>query len=91
VLVLAKSDLGPQPWTGQFPDALRVSAQTGDGMDALTGRIVGELVGEARHTPGTPVLFTEEQAEAVRSAIQCAEAGDLEGAKTALAPLFPRS
>jgi tRNA U34 5-carboxymethylaminomethyl modifying GTPase MnmE/TrmE len=88
VLVLTKSDLGHQPWADQFSEALRVSAQTGDGMDALTQRIVEELVGEARRIPGAPVLFTHEQTEAVRSAMQCAEAGDPDGARAALAPIL---
>jgi len=72
---LNKADLGLAPWTRDVSDAAVVSATRGDGLDELASRIVAALVGQARHEPGRPVVFTERQAGLLAEALRGIEAG----------------
>ncbi|HPD15474.1 MAG TPA: 50S ribosome-binding GTPase [Planctomycetota bacterium] len=83
LVALNKCDLGLAPWTRALPDALAVSAMRGDGLDALAGRIVGTLVGEAAHEPGRAVVFTGRQGRLLGEALARAEAGEMDAARRA--------
>ena len=81
LVVLNKADLGPAPWANEMPDAIRISAERGDGLEALFRRIVESLVGEASYEPARPVVFTEAQAAALQQALKALEAGDASKAR----------
>jgi tRNA modification GTPase len=64
LVVANKADLGlPSPW----PDALPVSAKTGQGLDDLRRRIVQALGVERFPGEGAAVVFTREQERLLRS------------------------
>jgi tRNA modification GTPase len=81
VVVLNKSDLGIAPWAAAMADAVRCSAVTGQGIEALGERIVADLVGETRTVPGRAVVCTERQAVLLRAALEQLERGDAAAAR----------
>lgn len=81
LVVLNKADLEAAAWARDVADAVSCSAVTGEGLDGLGARIVEELVGEATHEQGRPVVFTERQAELLRAALGRLERGDVAQAR----------
>lgn len=79
--VLNKADLGLAAWTADLPDAIAISAATGDGLDELCRRIAAALVGNPQHARGEPMVFTERQGNLLRSAVAAIEAGRPEEAR----------
>jgi tRNA modification GTPase len=75
-LVVNKIDLPPAWDLALGGDAPRVSAATGEGLDALCERLSRWLVPDPP-PPGAAVPFTTAQVEEVRALRGCAPAGDL--------------
>jgi len=69
-------------------DAVAASATTGQGLDDLIGAVVARLVPEAP-SPGTPLPFTPELADAVGEAIALIEVGRTVEARDALGRSLP--
>jgi tRNA modification GTPase len=78
--VVNKIDLPPVWDLKKAEQAVRVSARTGEGLDALCQAIVRELVPEAP-PPGQAVPFTPELCNWLEQAFIRCTAGDLEGAR----------
>jgi tRNA modification GTPase len=74
--VINKSDL-PSPWLDdpRRRSVPRVSATTGQGIEALVRAITVELVGSSPPEPGAAVPYTPELAESVQAARCAFEAG----------------
>jgi len=87
LLVLNKTDLPHASWTQDAPDALHISASTGNGLPLLVHRLVGMLVGEATYTQGRPVVFTARQADLLRRALAAAESDDTAAARRHIAQI----
>jgi tRNA modification GTPase len=84
--VFAKCDL-----PGDAPaDAVRVSAKTGEGLDALLAAVAARLVPDAP-PPGVAVPFTTAQVEALTAARGAVVAGDVGAARAALERLSKRA
>ncbi len=79
--------LGGDPKGSAPSAALRISALTGAGVEAL-GRAILERLGYRAAAPGEAVPFTGAQAEALARAKQSMEQGRLDAARQALAPLL---
>ncbi|OAI47848.1 hypothetical protein AYO44_08690 [Planctomycetaceae bacterium SCGC AG-212-F19] len=81
--VINKIDL-PSAWDhGQFPGALRVSAQTGAGLPALCEAVTSRLVPETP-PPGAAVPFTTELCGHVKDAWRCWRDGNVAEARRIL-------
>jgi tRNA modification GTPase len=79
LVVVNKTDQ-PSAWNlDQHPDALRVSALTGDGIPGLAAAIVHQLVPHAP-PPGAAVPYTPHLADAVEAAHAATTAGEQAGA-----------
>lgn len=91
LVVLNKADLGLAPWTEAHPEAIRISAERGDGLEMLCERIVVALVGEASYKPGRPVVFAERQAASLRRAEQAASSGAIGLARDIITGLLLRT
>jgi len=79
-----KCDLVPAP---AGSDALRISATTGEGVEALAAAILARL-GYAPTAPGEAVPFTAEQAKALEAAKQALASGRAADAARAVAALL---
>jgi hypothetical protein len=82
-----KADLADGPLGA--PGDLAVSAETGEGLDALRQEVL-ERLGYRAPPPGTAVPFAPEQAEALRVAAQHLDEGRADEAARALASLVPQ-
>jgi tRNA modification GTPase len=71
-LLINKMDLRPAWELSRFPDAVRVSAETGAGLDALLQSLSRWLVPEAP-PPGAAMPFNAELCDLVETAGMCAE------------------
>jgi tRNA modification GTPase len=88
LLVVNKTDLPPAWDWAAAPEALRISARTGAGLDALSAAISRRLVPQPP-APGAAVPFTVRQCAALEEAVRRLEAGDGAGARAVLAALGP--
>ena len=91
LLVLNKSDLGLADWAREFPGHLAVSAASGEGLDALTARLVAELAGEARYEHARPIVFTDRQGALIRAALERLDAGHAGAARALIAECVGRT
>lgn len=74
LIVYNKLDLGPAANDGR-PAGIAISARTGEGLEALTERIVARLT-TGPIEPGTAVPFTQRQLAAIEAASQALALGD---------------
>jgi len=81
LLVVNKADLPLRDWARTMPEALVVSAASGQGLDLLQEKIVAALVGDWRWGAGMPVVFTERQATLVGRALEAVSGGAIEAAQ----------
>lgn len=83
-----KCDLVPAPRADR-PPGLMVSAAQGQGIDMLVSEIARRLVPESL-LPGTAVVFTQPQLQAVRAALSALAAGNKAEAESILAGLLAK-
>jgi tRNA modification GTPase len=79
-LLVNKVDLPPAWNWNQAEGAIRVSAQTGQGLPELCDALSGWLVPEVT-PPGAAVPFTERQCTVIEQARQCLAKGEVEPAR----------
>lgn len=89
VFVMNKCDLAARPgWRPPNTGWCEVSARTGDGLPELRQAILRRFPDPAVYPPGTPVVFTAEQARALDKAKKLADAGRIRETRRELADLI---